>query len=54
MFQPLLNRLRLRHKTSAWAFGGAAGGRHLAGEEQLGRFAVKHGKKNWLYLPVAR
>jgi hypothetical protein len=33
MFQPLLRRLRLRHKTSAWAFGGPARDRSLAGEE---------------------
>jgi hypothetical protein len=31
-FQQLLRRLRLRHKTSAWASGGPSGGRRLGGE----------------------
>jgi hypothetical protein len=30
MFQLLLRRLRLRHKTSAWASGGPTGGRRVA------------------------
>jgi hypothetical protein len=35
MFQESLRRLRLRHKTSAWASGGPAGGRRAAAS--LGR-----------------
>jgi hypothetical protein len=41
MFQPLLRRLRLRHKRAAWASGGPAGGRLLTGEGQLGRCAAE-------------
>jgi hypothetical protein len=37
IFEHLLHRLRLRHGTSAWASGGPAWGRHLAGEDDLGR-----------------
>jgi hypothetical protein len=44
MFQNLLCRLCLRHKTSARAFGGPAGGRRLAEEEQLGRYSAEQSK----------
>jgi hypothetical protein len=48
MFQQLLRRMRLRHKTSALASGGPAGGRNLEGEEQLGRFTEGQGKSTSL------
>jgi hypothetical protein len=41
MFQSLLRRLRLRHNTSAWAFGGPAGGIRFAGEKQLGKITAE-------------
>jgi|AntAceMinimDraft_5_1070358.scaffolds.fasta_scaffold05189_4 hypothetical protein len=41
IFQPLLCRLRLRHKTTAWASGGPAGGRPISGENQLGGSAAR-------------
>jgi hypothetical protein len=50
MFQQLLRRLRLRNKTSAWASGGPVGGRRLAEEEKLSRFAAEQRKYNQLYL----
>jgi hypothetical protein len=50
MLQQSLRRLRLRHKTSAWTFGSLAGGRFLAGEEQLGGCTAKHSKYYRLYL----
>ena len=48
--QQPLRRQRLRHKTSAWASSGPAGGRHLAGEEQLGRCSTGQSKYCRLYL----
>jgi hypothetical protein len=54
MFQLLLRRLRLRHKTLAWVSGGPAGGRHVAGEEQLGRCAAEKSKYYRLYLYSGR
>jgi hypothetical protein len=62
MFVPLarsttgtcLNSWRLRHKTSAWASGGPAGGRHVA--ERLGRWRAlpQHGPPRRVQLPHIR
>jgi hypothetical protein len=49
MFQPLLRRLRLRQKTTAWASGSPAGGRRIVEEEQLGRCAAEPSKYYWRY-----
>jgi hypothetical protein len=50
MFQPLLFRQRLQQKNSAWASDGAAGGRPLAGEQQLGRSASEQSRYCQLYM----
>jgi hypothetical protein len=50
MFQLLLHRRRLRHKTSPWA----SDSRRLAGEEQLGRFSAEQSKYYQLYLYSGR
>jgi hypothetical protein len=50
IFHKCLRRLRLRHKTLARASGGLAGGRRLAGEDQLGRCAAEESKYYRLYL----
>jgi hypothetical protein len=50
VFQQLLHRLRLRHKTSAWTRGGPAGRKRLAGEEKLGRCRAVQSKYYRLYL----
>jgi len=43
MFQQLLRRLRLRHKTSAWASSGPVAGRRVAGEKKPGRCTSEQG-----------
>jgi hypothetical protein len=47
--QPLLRRLRLRLKTSAWASNGPAGGGHSAGEH-LDKFKAEQSKYYQFYL----
>jgi hypothetical protein len=44
IFQQSVRRIRLRHKTSAWASGGPTEGRCLAGEEQLGSCVAEKSK----------
>jgi hypothetical protein len=50
MFQPLLRRQRLWHKTSARDTVDSAGSRRLEGEKQLGRRAAELSKYYRLYL----
>jgi hypothetical protein len=44
MLQQSARRMRLRHKTSAWASGGPTEGRRLAGEEKIGSCVAKKSK----------
>jgi hypothetical protein len=53
VFQKLLRRLHLRHKTSAWA-SGPAGCRCLAEEEQLGKCSAKQSEYYQLYSNIGK